>query len=485
MLKKYLLSLLISSIFFHSYSKISLELYRSHQTRGDLTAYAQGMWNTVNGHFMASTYNYSVHNYYDKEYREINGDNSNIFGVHFNPIILLFVPIYYLFPNPETLLFVQSLLTAGGGFIIYLLAKRILKQDSLALMIQLSYLVYFATVSATLNQFHAYTLALFFAPLLLLSSTSKNNLFYYSSLGLFLMVQENTSLVAFFFGISLLLNKGTRVRGIWTVVLALIYFFSVIEIVIPALSPYHFYLFSGIYGSNLGGNIKEIALNSLMHPILFIQTVTSSENLKYLSNLLIAILPFAVLSPILLLVAFSSLAQNILSSSAGLKTQLMHYESGAVAFLFYALILGISYVLRQPKIAKARYSVIICVLLLALSTGYSYKQFTAPRFNPTLLRLNLYTEKNREMDSMINQIPAGASVSTQDYLSAQLSSRVGLYQFPVYLDQVDYVLISKGDAVWPLTEEEQLKHIRDLRANQNMDIAKETANFILFSRTNH
>lgn len=366
---------------------------------------------------------------------------------------------------------------------MYYLAKRILRNNALSLIIQISYLVYFATISAVLNQFHAYTLALFFAPLLLLASTYKNNLTYCLFLGLFLMVQENTSLVAFFFGIYLLFRNESRLRGVLTSAISLIYFFTVIEWVIPSLSPYGYYLFSGIYGSNLGGNIQEIASNSLLHPNRLFETVVASNNLRYIGNLLLGIFPFAFLSPLLLLVAFSSLAQNILSSSDGLKTQLMHYESGAVAFLFYALILGISYFLHLPKIAKARYSIVICILILALATGYSYKQFTSPRFNPTLLALNLYTNKNREMDEIINHIPDGASVSTQDYLSAQLSGRVGLYQFPVYLDQVDYVLISKGEAVWPLTKVEQQGYLISLRSSYNHKIIKETENFVLFERS--
>jgi uncharacterized membrane protein len=482
MLRKHILALVISSIFFLAYSKVSLELYRSHQTRGDLTAYAQGMWNTVNGHFMASTYNYSVHNYYDKQYREIHGGNSNIFGIHFNPIILLFTPLYALFPNPETLLFLQAFLVAGGGFLMFLLAKRILKQDTLAFLIQVSYLIYFATVSAVLNQFHAYTLALFFAPVLLLASTYKHNLAYYLGLGLFLMVQENTSLVAFFFGLYLILNQTTRVRGLWTSVLSLTYFFTVIEWVIPSLSPYGFYLFSGIYGSHLGGNIKEIAVTSLLHPNRLLETVIEPSNLRYIGNLLIGLAPFVLLSPLLLLVAFSSLVQNILSSSDGLKTQLMHYESGAVAFLFYGLILGIGYFLQRTKIGKMKFAVPLVLIVVLIATGISYKRFTSPRFNPSVLQVNMYREQNQEMDSFIAVIPSNTSVSTQDYLSAQLSDRVGLYQFPVYMDQVDYVLIAKKENVWPLTNEEQQGYIANLKNNQNLLTKQESESFILFER---
>lgn len=482
MLKKYFISIGICLVFFFAYSKISLELYHSHQTRGDLTAYAQGMWNTLHGHFMASTYNYSVHNFYDKEFRLITAENSNILGIHFNPILLFFVPLYAFFPHPEALLILQSFLVAGGGWLMYLLASRILKNETLSLTIQLAYLLYFATVSAVLSQFHAYSLSLFFAPLLLLASHYKNQLFYYGSLIAFLLVQENTSLVATFFGIYLALAPATRKRGLHTILLSSLYFALSIYYVIPFFSPYHFYLFSGIYGSALGGNIHQMVINTLHNPSLFVQSVFTMSNLTYARNLLLPIIPFALGAPLILLVASSSLAQNILSSSLGLKTQQMHYESGAVAFLFYGLILGLSFFLTKTTLGKFKHAAFTCLLIILTITTVSYKKFTSPRFNPTLLTLNLYGDKNREMDSLITQIPDSASVSTQDYLSAQLAGRSRLYQFPVYADQVEYLLLSKGDAVWPLTPEEHAAKLNKIYTDPAYQIVGETTHFVLFSR---
>lgn len=482
MLKKYLVPFLISLLFFFAYTQISLEMYRAHQTRGDLTAYAQGMWNTLHGNFMASTYNYSVHNYYDREFREITPENSNIFGIHFNPILLTVLPLYALAPSPPTLLLIQAFSVAGGGFLMYLLATKILKHQWLAILIEFSYLLYFATVSAVLSQFHAYTLALFFAPLLLLTSRLTQSWLYYLSLGLFLLVQENTSLAAALFGIYLLFSPVTRNRGVVTFVTSVLYFLLVIYHAIPALSPYHFYLFSGIYGTPLGVDIRQIILSTLSDPRLFVQTILTPVNLTYLSNLLLGIAPFALLSPAMLLIGFSALAQNILSSSLALKDQQMHYESGSVAFLFYALILGISFFLTKTKIGKSQYALLITLTILFTATVVSYKQFTSLRLNPSMLRISLYTERNREMDSQLALIPNDASVSTQDYLSAQLANRPGLYQFPIYADRADYLLLAKDEAVWPLTKKEHDTKLLEIRNNPAYQINSETAYFVLFKR---
>ncbi len=480
--RAFLFPCLLSGLFFACYAIMSLKLYSAHQTRGDLTAYVQGMWNTTRGHFMASTYNYSVHNFYDKQFREITVENSNILGIHFNPILLLFVPLYAAFPLPQTMLIIQAFLVAAGGLLMYLLAKQILKHEVLAYTIEVSYLLYTATVSAVLSQFHAYTLALFFGPLLLLASRAKRPLYYYVSLACFLLVQENTSLVATVFGLYLTLGASTRRRGVITSCLSIVYFILTIQYAIPGLSPYHFYLFSGIYGSPLGGNIPQIIAGALHHPSLLIQSIATEANKAYLGRLALGIFPFALGSPAMLLVASTALAQNILSSSLGLKTGQMHYESGSVPFLFYAVILGISLVLKKAKHAKINAATLVCFLVLAIMTAVSYKQWTSHRLNPTLLKTTLYSSRDKEMDSLVQLIPANASVSTQDYLSAHLAGREGLYQFPIYYDRVDYLLLAKDDGVWPLTVGDQQAYLADLRKNPGHTLVGETTNFILFKR---
>lgn len=483
MFKSYGLAVFVSLIFFAAYTSISLQEYYAHHTRGDLTAYAQGMWNTLHGNFMASTYNYSAHNYWDRVFREITPYNSNIMGIHFNPILLILLPFYALHQSPETLLILQSLLVAAGGFVIYLIAKNILDQALLPLVLQSSYLLYISTVTAVLSQFHALTLSLFFAPLLILASRKRSKLFYYLCLILFWLVQENTSLIAVFFGLYLLVTRSQVRRGLTTAILSLIYFCLVTTYIIPTLSPYHFYLFGSIYGSPLGASITQIIFNSFRHPFLFATTLFTPANISYLGKLLLGVFPFALGSPLLFLVSLSALAQNLLSSSTGLKAMQMHYESGSVAFLFLALIMGIQLFLAKTKLGRSSYGIVIVLLSLATTTAVSYKTLTSHRLNPRLLFTQQYTPRDLEADSLLRLIPPSASVSTQDYLSAHLASRKGLYQFPVYATLSDYLLLATDDQVWPLTSPEQGAWLEQLRASGNYRVVKETEHFVLFARS--
>jgi uncharacterized membrane protein len=465
-----IVSLLISLAFTFAYSSRSLEIYYHHQTRGDLTNFAQAMWNSTQGRSMQNTFNYSVHNFWGDRGAVIPAD-SHIFGIHLNPILYLFVPLYSLRPHPTTLLLIQSALTAMAGYLFFLISSHLLKNQPISLLIQIALLSHFATVSAVLSEFHAYTLSIFFASLLVYFFIKKNFWAYYPTLILFFLVQENTTLASIFFGSYLILFTKHKLPGLITTVLSIAYFFLAIKLIIPAFSSYHAYIFESAYGNPLGNNLSEIITNSVIHPNILIKQIFSPENLNYLSKLLIPLSPLVIFSPASLLVAVASLATNLISSSSLLKSQLMHYESIAVPFFFLSLVLGIKFLHRLPKF--------IPILILIIFTLFGYKKFTSPRLNPHLIFFHEYTSLDQKIDKIISLIPPTASVSTQDYLSGHLTNRRFLYFFPVYSEKSDYVFVANQQSTWPLSAEKHHEYISHLLATHNFQIIHQDNDFLL------
>ncbi len=83
-----------------------------HSTASDLAVFDQVLWNTIHGRFMESTMSLA------------RCEPHSFFGDHFSPALLLIVPLYALFPHPETLIVVQTIALALGVWPIYLLARR-------------------------------------------------------------------------------------------------------------------------------------------------------------------------------------------------------------------------------------------------------------------------------------------------------------------------------------------------------------------------
>jgi len=424
------------------------------------------MWNSTEGRWMQSTFNYSVHNFWGNPKDDIPV-NSNIFGINFNPILFLFVPIYKLFPTPITLLIIQAFFVALSGYIIFLLSESIIWQISFSL--------YFGLINAVLHEFHASTLTIFFGTLLIYFSQNYNRIYFFLSLILFLLIQENTAIVAFIFCLTLVFSRKNKLNGFIGSIVTLVYFFTVIKIFIPSLSNYHGYIFESIYGNKLGNNFFSIITNSFKNPGLFLETIFNTINVKYLMKIYFPVFPFVVLSPFNFLVSLSGISQNLISSSNLLKSAAFHYESSSIPFIYYAAIMG------SKKIFKIKFLSFLIIIILTL---ISYKKFVSNKLSPTYFFQNIYTLQDKKLDEIIKKIPINASVSTQDYISGHLSHRQELYLFPVYFDKVNYILINNNDFTWPVKYQTQQEYIKKIISNPRYKIVYKDRDFILFNRIN-
>ena len=75
----------------------------------DLAIYNNALWNTMHGNWFWSTI--QGHNY---------------FGDHFEPILILFLPLYYLWQSPILLLILQTMFLGLAAWPIYLISAEVL-----------------------------------------------------------------------------------------------------------------------------------------------------------------------------------------------------------------------------------------------------------------------------------------------------------------------------------------------------------------------
>src|SRR5258708_1138142 len=77
----------------------------------DLALFDQVFWNTIHGRVFESTMSLGV------------VAPHSFFGDHLSPELFLIVPFYLAYPHPESLVVVQSVALALGGWPVYLLAR--------------------------------------------------------------------------------------------------------------------------------------------------------------------------------------------------------------------------------------------------------------------------------------------------------------------------------------------------------------------------
>ena len=118
--------------------------------RFDLGNMVQAVWSTANGDPLRMT--------------SLRGDQISRLAAHVDPILVLFAPLWWIWPSPHMLLAVQAVVIALGAAPVFLLARKHLGSPRAALGFGLAYLLYPATGWLTLNEFHPVALA---TPLLL------------------------------------------------------------------------------------------------------------------------------------------------------------------------------------------------------------------------------------------------------------------------------------------------------------------------------
>ena len=118
--------------------------------RFDLGNMVQAVWSTAHGHPLRMT--------------GLHGDQISRLGAHVDPILVLFAPLWWVWPSPDMLLVAQAVAVAFGALPLYWLARKHLGSARAALGFALAYLLYPPVQWLVLDDFHAVALA---CPLLL------------------------------------------------------------------------------------------------------------------------------------------------------------------------------------------------------------------------------------------------------------------------------------------------------------------------------
>lgn len=302
---------------------LSVQVYRGYNDgMNDLGNMSQSIWSATQGRPLEFTY--------------MNGQLSRL-GLHVELIYFLIRPLYALFPQPTTLLILQSFLFALGAIPVYRIAQRHLKEPRISLAMVIIYLLYPVAQTAVLFDFHADTLAM---PLLLFALDSldmqhwKTYAFF---VALALSCKFYIAAPVFAMGLVILLKSGSqssvlRKVGIFTILVALAWGVFTFFILRPSFSPDS--------GVNLGSYSSPIGY--LLYYFNEITYNLSNSWIPRFGVLLLLIMPIiwiSLHSSIWLLPAAVTALPALLSNNIQYTYHFHHYAL-AVPFLIFSAIIG-------------------------------------------------------------------------------------------------------------------------------------------------
>lgn len=346
----------------------------------------------------------------------------NLLGDHFHPILVLLVPLYWLWPSASALLFAQALLFAISIVPVTRLALRRLGTPY-GVMVGLSYGLAWGLQSALAFDFHEVAFAvplLAFAMVALAESRWRAAALWTLPL---LLVKEDMGFIVCAVGGVLLLKRqwrlGAALIATGAAAMALVLF-----VAIPYFNPAGVYPYWG----RLSG------ADSLL------QMANEPGPKSVLLLTLLGATAFAAVRSPLLLVAVPNLLYRFMSPRPEYwGTGFVHYNAVLMPIVFVAFVdaLGLLSAARcgLPRFYARAAVPAALIVALALSVQRPLLQLTDPDF----YHLDAHMVAVRDV---LRLIPSGASVSAGDYLAPQLSDRCDVVLFPnLYHAPVDWVVV--------------------------------------------
>ncbi|MCB9078787.1 MAG: DUF2079 domain-containing protein [Anaerolineaceae bacterium] len=429
----FIILVFLIAVFAIFFSALSVQQHRAFLTNGlDLGNVDQALWNTAQGHFLQFTLMAPV---------------ASRLALHVEPILLFFVPFYWLnLGRPELLLIVQATVVALGAWPLYQIVLIHLApspsptptpQSSTPisplsiinyqlLIIPLAYLLLPTLQSAVLFDFHAVTMAPTFLLFAFLALERQQDRRFLIFAALAMACKEDMPLTVAMLGLYTgLARRRWRLAGL-TIAISAVWFGLAFFVIQPRFAA----------GGNiqldryawLGDDPPSMLVTLVTNPQLVFDHLWTQVNLSdYLFDLFFPAAFLALLSPLTLIPMLPTLAVNLLSDNPFTwRLEDFHYGAPLAPFLFIAAIYGIRRLAAWKTHQNQTFlRLSLSLLLLICSIIYHYHRGYTPLARP--FHWPEVTTHHHLLETILADIPSGAPVFAQSNLAPHLSQREILY----------------------------------------------------------
>lgn len=412
----------------------------------DLGRMEQALWSVIHGGLLVNTFEFG---------------NSSRFIVHFEPILLLLSPLYGIFKSTEFLLVIQSLAIGLAALPLYYICVEELKEEGLAFIFALVYLLYPSIFYINMIDFHPDAFAMLFIFCMFYFLIKKIWGWFWICVFLVLSIREYFGLIIVFLGIYLFFEYKDKNRAIILCVLGGGWFL-ITYFLIPRLFS-QFYLWADKVGPlgeayfRSSGLLKNVM--ALLIPLVFLPLF----NLK---RLLISL-------PIL----FGAIL-------AGQFSYANHHVCGVIPFIFLASISSFTRFNSKRAALILLLSVIVANQIYGASP-FSIRFYLANDYHYWKNEHNFWRAKHDVLlEQFINLIPDKMSISTSNHIGSHLGRRtyVNYFPYPDNLSRVDYVLVDfkKNTNIPWLMWDKQVEKLEYLKKDKGFILVKEEDGIYLF-----
>ncbi|WP_413165481.1 DUF2079 domain-containing protein [Capilliphycus salinus ALCB114379] len=441
-----------------------LHRYFSFYASYDHGIFNQVFWNNAHGRFFQSSLSsaLSTNVVHQGQYPDVSYHR---LGQHFTPALLLWLPIYALFPSPVTLIFLQVTFVTAAGLILYILAREHL-EPPLSALIAASFYAANAVIGPTLANFHDVSqIPLFVFSLLLAMEKRKWWLFWLLAVCI-LGVREDSGVALFGVGVYMILSRRYPKQGIGVCILSFGYMILLTNLIMPLFSEDISQRFMmerfGQYAEGEEASTLEIIWGIVSNPWrLIVELLTPFfGTIKYLLGQWLPLAFVPAVAPASWMIAGFPLLKLFLAKGESVLSITIRYAMTVVPGLYYGSIIWWANRQKQnpeqqlPSRKFKRFW-LFCIGLSLFFTLTSNPNRTLYFLIPDSVQPWVYIPVTKQWPHvaqfrpLLAQIPRDASVATTNYIIPHLSSRREVLRFPQFelrndageVVKMDYILL--------------------------------------------
>lgn len=367
------------------------------------------------------------------------------FAVHISPVYYLLLPVYFLFPDPRTLLIMQCVVTFSGLIPLYLLCRRYRISRLAVTGFSICYVLYPAFTGASYYYLHENN---FLPPLILwlifllerdqdLSLTRRqfyrNRVLLFAVAFLLLGVKEDApvyaAVIGLYFTVRTLISLRKEQRsdrvlsspGLWIFLISVLYF-SVAVILLSTKGDgamtgrYDNYIYDG------SGSLVVMLIGILKNPVYVLTQCASSEKLLFLAYMLLplGLLPVFSKKPENWILVIPLVLFNLMSVYGYQYDIHFQYAFGSGALLIFLAIRNYASMKPTFRMKYLSVAVVSAILIYGFHFGNSFTYIW--RGYP------LDWEYRDTIAEAYTCIPDDASVAASTFLVPGLSQRPEIYE---------------------------------------------------------
>lgn len=379
-------------------------------------------------------------------------DGAQNFLLSHTPYLMCaFLPIYALFPTPETLLWIQATLIGSGGIVLFFFARTQLAAGYAAAL-SLLYFLFAPTHGAQFYDFHWLTGASPFLFFLFYAIARNTTWMIGLSAVLVLLLREDLAPGLALLGVILLLGDIRPKVGLFLAVGSGAWFAINKFLIMPSFGTWWF---ANLYDhlttpteKGYGSVIKTFVTN----PLFAFPTLLNEGRLIYMLHLLVPLALIPVRSIKLAMILLPGALFTVLTNAGANYSIRYQYSAHYAAYLFAAVVIYLRNVLaQQSSPEKSRIGALSTYAGLALcmvchSTTYGVvlkpSSFVGGAFPIAFSLTKAEREQLRAFNELEALIPREATVTTTTKDSPHLSNRLNIYAFSHSHHKSEYLFIN-------------------------------------------